>query len=367
MRPDTRTRLLEVRKNALKRGVDAFLVTDIKNIRYISGFTGSSASIIVTGSGEEGNPLGIFLTDSRYTEAARKEARGFTVRQYSKAVNLTGAIAAEVESKGIKTLGFEANHLTYETFAKLKNAVGRARLKPLTGVVSILRARKDAEELRVIRESAALLDRGFEAAGGMLRPGAIEKDVAWGIESFLRRAGADAFAFDPIIASGPRGALPHGKASDKKIKKGELVVVDMGVLLNGYNSDETRTYCVGRPGQRQKKIFDAVSAAQMLAIEKIRPGAAAKDVDLAARGHIEKAGFGRCFGHGTGHGVGLDVHEAPIIGPYSKDVLEEGMVVTVEPGIYIPGLGGARIEDMVHVVKGGAEIITKTRRDMVCL
>jgi len=366
--PDIRSRLREVRKNASEHGVDAFLVTDIKNIRYLSGFTGSSAYIIVIG--EVGNSLGVFLTDSRYTETARVEARGFTVKQYSKALD---SVAAEVKSSGIKTLGFEANHLPYETFARLKKALGHVRLKPLTGMVSSIRARKDAAELRLIRESAGLLDRGFEAVSGLLRSGAIEKDVAWGIESFLRtsRGGnapvADAFAFDPIIASGPRGALPHGKASDKKIKKGELVVVDMGVLLNGYNSDETRTYCVGRAGIKQKKIFDVVSEAQMRAIEKIKPGRAAKDVDAAARGCIEKAGFGKYFGHGTGHGVGLDVHEAPIIGPYSKDILEEGMVVTVEPGIYIPGLGGVRIEDMVHVVKGGAEIITKTPRCLVCL
>lgn len=356
--PDIRSRLREVRKNASKRGVDAVLVTDIKNIRYLSGFTGSSAWIIVTGSG------GIFLTDSRYTEAARVEARGFIVKQYSKAID---SVAAEVKSSGIKTLGFESNHLPYETFAKLKKSLGHARLKPLTGMVSNVRARKDAAELKLIRESAALLDRGFEAALAMLRHGAVERDVAWGIESFLRTSGADAFAFDPIIASGPRGASPHGKASDKKIKKGELVVVDMGVLLNGYNSDETRTYCVGRPGLKQKKMFDVVRTAQMRAIEKIRPGVAAKEVDLAARSCIEKAGFGRFFGHGTGHGVGLDVHEAPLIGPYSEDILDEGMVVTVEPGIYVPGLGGVRIEDMVHVVKGGAEIITKTKRDLVCL
>lgn len=358
---DTRSRLREVRKSASKRGVDAFLVTDIKNIRYLSGFTGSSASIIVTGS------RSILLTDSRYIEAARDEARGFSVKQYSKAVNLTGAIAAEVKSRGIKALGFEANHLPYETFAKLKKTLGHVRFKPLTGMVSSLRACKDASELRLIRESAALLDRGFDAACGMLRKGAIEKEVAWGIESFLRTSGADAFAFDPIIASGPRGALPHGKASDKKIKNGELVVVDMGVLLNGYNSDETRTYCVGRAGLKQKKIYEIVKEAQMRAIERIRPGAAAKDVDLAARDCIKKAGFGRYFGHGTGHGVGLDVHEAPFVGPFGKEVLEEGMVVTIEPGIYMPGFGGVRIEDMVHVVKGGAEIITKTKRDLLCL
>ncbi|MBI5969586.1 MAG: aminopeptidase P family protein [Deltaproteobacteria bacterium] len=356
-----RSRLGDVRANASKRGVDAFLVTDIKNIRYLSGFTGSSACIIVAEN------AGIFLTDSRYTEVAREEARGFTVKEYSKALNLNAAVAAEVKSRGITTLGFEANHLPYETFAKLKKTLGHVRLKPLTGMVSDIRARKDAEEITLIRKSAGLLDRGFEAACAMLRSGAIEKEVAWGVESFLRRTGADAFAFEPIIASGPRGALPHGKASDKKIKKGELVVVDMGVLLNGYNSDETRTYCIGRAGLKQKKIFDAVLTAQMRAIEKIRPGAAAKDVDLAARGCIEKAGFGKHFGHGTGHGVGLDVHEAPIIGPYSKDILEDGMVVTIEPGVYIHGFGGVRIEDMVHVVRGGAEIITKTPRGLICL
>lgn len=226
---------------------------------------------------------------------------------------------------------------------------------------------KDEHEVKLVRESIKLLDRGFKEARGILNPGVIENDAALALEFAFKRMGAEALAFDTIIASGERGALPHGKASGKRIKKGELVVVDMGVVLNGYNSDETRTFCLGKTNAEQKKIYNIVLEAQEKAIEKIRPGVKATEVDLAARAHIEKAGYGKYFGHGTGHGVGLDVHEAPNVSPFSSDVLEEGMIVTVEPGIYIPGMGGVRIEDMVLVVKGGFEVLTKTPKDLVCL
>lgn len=230
-----------------------------------------------------------------------------------------------------------------------------------------LRRRKEPVEISLIRDSVKVLDKGFRTAGKTLAAGVREKDAALLIERSFRESGGDSTAFDTIIASGFRGALPHGKASDKRIRKGELVVVDMGVVLNGYNSDETRTYCIGRASAEQRKVYSTVLSAQELAIGKIRPGVKAAEVDKTARGHIEKAGYGKYFGHGLGHGVGLDVHEGPSLSPNSADVLEEGMVVTVEPGIYIPGWGGVRIEDMVRVAKGGAEVLTKTPRDLVCL
>lgn len=305
-----------------------------------------------------------FLTDSRYTSQAGSETSGYQIRTYAKPLD---EIAALVKQFRIKTLGFESNHLSYDTYLRLRKALPKARVKPAGGIAGRLRAVKDGSEIALIRESAKVLDEGFALVKRLLKPGAVESEIALKIEFRFRARGAEATAFDTIIASGARGALPHGKASRKKIKKGELVVVDMGALKDGYNSDETRTFCVGRAGAEEKKIYKTVLDAQSRAIEMIRPGVKAVDVDAAARGHIAKAGYGKYFGHGLGHGVGLDIHEGPTLSPLSKDVLEEGMVVTVEPGIYVPGLCGVRIEDMALVTRDGCELLTKTPKDFVCL
>lgn len=328
------------------------MVTDINNIRYLSAFTGSSAYAVISGDGA------FFLTDSRYSVQARQEvdARLFSVRIYKK--KGLDEVSTVINRIRPRVVGFEGSNTTYDDYVKIKNALKRAALRPASGIVRRARARKDGFETGLIRKAAGILDSGYGAAETLLRPGVVEKEAAEEIESVFRKNGGDKTAFDTIIASGARGAMAHGKASSKRIKRGELVVVDMGVLLDGYNSDETRTYCIGRPTALQKKIYRVVLDAQTRAIGKIAPGVKASLVDGAARGYIKKAGYGRFFGHATGHGVGLDVHEAPVIGPKSNDVLEEGMVVTVEPGIYIPGWGGVRIEDMVLVTKGGAEVLT---------
>lgn len=357
-RPDTRARLRRLRSLLEGRRMDAVLVTDTRNIRYLSGFTGSSAYMVVTVD------KGFFITDSRYAEQAALEVKGFRIRQCQKALDLIKEIVASLK---VKTLGFESDNLNYSTYLRLKNKLKGVRLKPAPGLLTGLRARKDRFEAERIKDSARLLDSGYEKAVGLIRPGVAERTAAIEIETFLKRAGADAMAFDTIVASGPRSALPHGKASDRKIKKGELVVLDMGVCLNGYNSDETRTFGAGRPSLKLREIYDVVRSAQELALEKVRPGVAARDVDSAARAYIEKKGYGRFFGHGTGHGVGLDVHEAPNVGPASTEALDEGMVITVEPGIYVPGLGGARIEDMALVVRGGCEVLTRTPKALLCL
>lgn len=356
--PDTGGRLRRLKGLLEGQRIDAVLVTDIKNIRYLTGFTGSSAYLAVTVD------KGYFITDSRYAGQAALEVKGFRIRQCQKALDL---IKETVASLKVETLGFEPENLNYAAYLRIRKALKGVRLKPVPGLLTGLRVRKDRFEVERIKDSARLLDSGYEKAGELICPGVAERATAIEIETFLKMAGADAMAFDTIVASGPRGALPHGKASDKKIKKGELVVLDMGVCLNGYNSDETRTFGVGRPSLKLREIYDAVRGAQELALEKVRPGVAAKDVDSAARARIEKKGYGKFFGHGTGHGVGLDVHEAPNVGPASEEVLEEGMVITVEPGIYVPGLGGARIEDMALVVRGGCEVLTRRPKDLLCL
>ncbi|MBI5234719.1 MAG: aminopeptidase P family protein [Deltaproteobacteria bacterium] len=351
-------RAAKARVAMAKAKLDALLVTDIKNIRYLTGFTGSSAYLVLTPSRV------YFLTDSRYAAQSGAEVKGadIEVRICAKAVEeihgiLTGPRVGD-------RIGFEPDNLTYEAYLRFKKGFGNKRFIPSGGIIKTARAVKDAIELTAIKDSVGALDAGFEAARGLIAPGRKESDVAFEIEVGFKKAGADGPAFDTIIASGPRSALPHGKAGQRKMRKGELVVVDMGVLLNGYNSDETRTYCLGRPTRRQRNIYDTVAAAQEAAIKAIRPGATAKDVDAAARAYITDAGYGEYFGHGTGHGVGLDVHERPVLSPHSKDILTQGMVVTVEPGIYIPGWGGVRIEDMVLVTADGFEALTNAAKGL---
>lgn len=357
-RTEAKARLKALRAALPREKIDALLVTDLKNARYLTGFTGSNAFVIVTES------KAFLLTDSRYATQASEEVQGYGIKIITKALD---AIAGLLTSLRVKTLGFEAANVTCSMHSLLGQALPKVKLKPTTGLVGKLRVKKDATEIERLRASARLLDTGYRDAMRLIRPGAVERDAALSIEMALRRRGADGLAFDTIIASGPRGALPHGKASRKKIKKGEFVVVDMGVLMDGYNSDETRTFVVGKATARHREIYGIVKDAQARGLDAIRPGIKAGVVDAAARDPIRKAGYGKYFGHGTGHGVGLDIHEGPSVAPGNEEILEEGMVVTVEPGIYIPGWGGVRIEDMALVVKGGFELLTKTGKDLTAL
>ncbi len=358
MRDEINGRIRKVRAAFAAQRIDAMLISDMRNVRYLSGFTGSSAYILLAANRK------FFLTDSRYTAQAAQEVKGYRVRIYRKAFEEISGILAGLKAGRI---GFESDSVTYDAYRRLKKLLPGVRLVPAPGLTGKARACKGPFEIERIRDSARVLDAGFATAAKVIRSNVTEKKAAAAIELSFREAGAEGPAFDTIIASGPRGALPHGKASDKKIKKGELVVVDMGVVLNGYNSDETRTFCTSEPTARQRKVYNTVLDAQLKAIEKVAPGVKASEVDRAAREHIDRAGYGRYFGHGVGHGVGLDVHEAPSVSPLSRETLEEGMVITVEPGIYIPGWGGVRIEDMVLVTKDGFEVLTATSKDLVSL
>lgn len=365
-------RLRAVRGELKRLKLAALLITDLKNIKYLTGFTGSSAFVVVT------LRSGFLLTDPRYTSQAKAEVCGLKVRIYErdpfgsladliKKDSFKGRHGASEARAGKQSLGFESDHLKHSTYVLLRRLLRPIKLSATTGLLLRVRTKKDASELALLRESAKLLTKGFQMAKRILRPGVVESEAAWKIESFFRSSGAEALAFDTIIASGFRGALPHGIASEKKIKKGELVVVDMGALLNGYNSDCTRTFMVGKPSKRQKEIYSVVLEGQLRAVEMARPGVKVSEVDRAARSVIEEAGFGKYFTHSTGHGVGLDIHEAPGVTASSEAVLEEGMVITVEPGIYLPDVGGVRIEDMVVVGSSGPEVITGFTKELVLL
>ncbi len=335
--------------------IDALLITTMENIRYLSGFTGSSGVIIITAN------QAFFLTDSRYAEQSKNEVGGLKIKIYKKQIEDVACLINKLKPGRI---GFEAKGLVYETYRRLKALIHGKRLTPVSEDIYRIRARKDTGELKLIKKAISLSSVGFNAAMNRIAPGALECEAAFDIEMAMKKKGAEGLSFDIIVASGKRAALPHGKTSGKRIKRHEMVIVDLGARYHGYNSDETCTFVAGKPNKEQKKIYQTVKDAYDKAIEAVRPGVKASYIDSAARGFIKKAGYSRYFGHGTGHGVGLAVHEWPNISPYNDDVIEEGMVFTIEPGIYIPGWGGVRIEDMVLVTKNGCEVLTEMSKEL---
>lgn len=331
-------------------GIDALIVSTPRNVRYMSGFTGSSATLVITGS------EALLLTDSRYAEQASAESSGYDVR-----VARGSPIIAATSEIPEGTTGIEAESVsvsTWESMTRRLNGNPGRKLAPVSGLVERLRATKAEDEIALIAEAAAIASRAFESIRPLIRPGAIERDLALELEFRMKRDGAEAVAFDLIVASGSRSALPHGRASDKAVEAGEFIVFDIGARFRGYHSDMTRTVFLGSPDETARQIYDTVLRAQEAGIAAVRHGAGGGEVDAAARGIIEAEGFGGLFGHGTGHGVGLDIHEAPRIGTGTMDVLEEGMVVTVEPGVYLPGYGGVRIEDLLVVEATGVRVLT---------
>ncbi|NOS35845.1 MAG: M24 family metallopeptidase [Deltaproteobacteria bacterium] len=339
-------------------GVDGVLFTGLENIRYLTGFTGSSGALLVTGQDA------LFLTDSRYKVQAHEEVKGCRILCYR---SLIDGITEQVVIAGIERVGFEGGEVSYDNFVRFSERLERCTFVSLSRELERIRSIKERREIDCIKRAIGLANSGFTLAAERIAPGIAEKDIASMIEEEVRAGGADGIAFDIIVASGERAALPHGKASDKVIEKGDFVIVDMGVSLGGYNSDETRTFVVGKPSARQKRIYQIVKEGHDKAIDAVKPGAKASDIDAVARGAIRRRKMGKYFGHGTGHGVGIAIHEAPTISPSSRDLLEEGMVFTVEPGVYIPGWGGVRIEDMVLVTELGCDVLTTGSKELTVL
>lgn len=338
---------------------DAILITGIENIRYLTGFTGSSGVLLITDNG------GIFFTDSRYTEQATKEVSAeVEVKEYKKKVP---ELAAAIVGAGLKKVGFEDSDLTFQGYQALKKELKGVKLVPLKDRLTLLRGVKSKGELRRISKAVDIAYKAFEKLLPSIKPGKREDELAVELEYLMRKGGAEGISFDVIVASGGRSALPHGRASDKLLKMGDPVVIDFGARYKGYHSDETVTLFIGKASERLARIYQTVKEAHDRAIDAVRPGIRFSDIDKAARGVIEKAGYGKNFGHGTGHGVGLNVHEGPSISPNSKGVAEEGMVFTIEPGIYMPKVGGVRIEDMVVVTKEGCRVLTKIPKEMTII
>ena len=347
-----------------KHELDALLVTHLPNIKYLCGFTGSAAVLVVT------QPKLLFFTDGRYTEQARNEVRGAKLAIVNKSPLLASgeALAANSKTWGVKALGIEGDHLTVTSRRQLKKVLpSRIKLRESPSLIEQLRIIKDADEIRLLRKSVAQGAKLFDVALKTIRPGVSETEVAAEMEYAARRAGVEAMSFETIVASGPRSALPHGRASRSAIPRRGFVVCDFGVILASYCSDMTRTVHVGAPGADARRMYEAVREAQQRAVEAVKPGAKLAEVDGTARKLLQKKGFGRFFTHSTGHGVGLEIHEAPRIAAGQTEALQSGMVITIEPGVYVPGKGGVRIEDMVLVTERGCEVLTPTPKELITI
>jgi Xaa-Pro aminopeptidase len=342
---------------------DFLLITHLPNIRYLCGFTGSAAALVI---GEGG---AFFFTDGRYTEQSRREVRGARVHIARKPPLVAAGewLAGKRASTRARcrALGIEGDHLTVAERQRLAGILPRQmRVRVAEMQVEQARAVKDLDELQLIRKAVMLGASLFDVALKEIEPGRRECEVAAEMEYAARQAGAEGMAFETIIASGPRSALPHGRASNEAIPSHGFVVCDFGVILGGYCSDMTRTVYVGQPSDEARRFYGAVHAAQQAAVDTVAPGVPVGEVDRSARKVLRKAGLARYFSHSTGHGVGLEIHEAPRVALGQHDVLQPGMVITIEPGAYIPGRWGARIEDMVVVTEQGREVLTPTSKEL---
>ncbi len=357
---ESKTRVERARKAIAEAGLDVILITDRINIGWISGFTGSNAFIIVTETDT------VFATDSRYTVQAATQCPGWTLVTLGTSapdeiVGLLGNIKAA-------RIGFEASTLSFALHAIYSSKLPpNVAFVPTEGLIDSLRMVKDDSEIAAIREACDIADRAFTHIRGYIEPGKTERSVMLELEWYIRRECGAEIAFDTIVASGWRSALPHGIASEKVIENGEFVTIDFGARYRGYCSDMTRTVIVGEPDDKQTEVYNVVLSALDAAIAAVKPGVAGVDIDSVARQIIKDAGYGDYFGHGLGHSLGRAVHDGPGFSPRSNMVLEEGMVITVEPGIYIPEWGGVRIEHDILVTATGADILNKSTSDLIVL
>lgn len=352
-------RLDKLRFALQEQGLQAILITNATNRQYMTGFTGSSGYVLITES------KAYLLTDFRYMTQAPKQAIGYEVVEHAPKAMAT--VKDLLLKSGIAKVGFEQDDMTYGTFLSTSDALSGIELIATSGLVEKLRMIKDELELAVMQEAADLADRTFDHILSFIQTGTKEIDIALEIEIFMRRNGATSTSFETIVASGERSALPHGKASDRVIQTNEFVKLDYGAYFKSYCSDITRTVVVGQPTNKHKEIYSIVLEAQLETLDKIRPGMTGKDADAIARNVIKQHGYGDYFGHGTGHGLGMEIHEAPRLSVQGDTVLTPGMTVTVEPGIYLPGFGGVRIEDDIVITETGIHILTHSSKDLIVL
>ena len=352
-------RLQRLRQKLAEREVDAIFISQPENRRYLSGFDGSAGYLLVT------EKDAVIATDSRYLEQVKRQSPDYKIFQIKG--GMENWFPALTTGTGGQKLGFEAQSISLAMYRQMndimkKSGPAHVRLIPLEGLVESLRAVKDAEEIEAIAGAAAISDGAFQNIEENIRAGMSEKDIAWELEKYMREHGSQSVPFDIIVAAGPNTALPHARPSERLIQEGEPVLMDIGARVGGYASDLTRTICLGEPDDDFKKVYDTVLGAQLAAIELIKEGMTGEQADNLARTVIAEAGYAEAFGHALGHGVGLAAHESPRLGSGSDDELVSGMVFSIEPGIYLAGWGGVRIEDLAVMEDGKLRVLSKARK-----
>ena len=340
-------------------GLDAILISSPENRRYMSGFTGSAGWLLIS------RHDATLATDFRYVEQATQQSPDFRIHRTAPGLGWFPEWTAE---QGVKRIGFESDDVTISLHNAFRKAADESEttnhpeLVPTSGIVEQLRVYKDSDELALLAKAIEIADEALDEVGPRIEPGVTEEAVAWELEKAMRERGAEMISFDTIVGAGANGALPHHRADDTVIKRNDAIVIDMGAKYEGYCSDLTRTIFVGEPDAKFRRIYDIVLKAQLAAEERVRAGMTGEEADAIARDIIAEAGHADDFGHSLGHGVGLAVHEFPRVGPRAEDILQDGMVFTIEPGIYLPGWGGVRIEDIVVMENGRARVISKAKK-----
>lgn len=354
------SRLELIRTAFAERGVPAMLLSDLHSMQWATGFTGSAGQVVLTATD------GVFITDSRYTIQAGEQVTDLPVASYGGSTGPIDFLKQQLDKLGVTKLGFESNSVNYQQFLEWQEKLAPIELVPVANLTPPLRAVKTEDEIEKIRRACKLADACMEHIVRMIQPGVTEYDVNLDVEFFFRRQGAE-LAFEPIVVSGLRSALPHGRASEKKLEVGDFVTLDFGCKVDGYCSDITRTFVVGEATERHERIYNQVLKAEVAAIEMMRAGVNGRDVDKRAREVLAEADLAEYFGHGLGHGLGRLVHDPGGMSPRADFMLKEGMVFTVEPGVYLADFGGVRIEDDVVVRETGVEILTHFPKHLMVL
>lgn len=360
------SRLVNFRDALSQNSFDAFFIADTSNVTYLSGYTNHESFLFITGNAN--GSANVFITDFRYAEQARAECPDYEIILHRNGKpSLEDNLARLCEQYGVRRMAFESLHTSYSRYQSMTSILkNEIELVPAEKIAETLRSVKDETEQACLRMACAATDKVFAEVCRFIRPGVTEKDVEWKLLRGIRDQGCEPGA-PCIVVSGERGSLPHGVPSDKRLRSGEFVTMDFGCMYRGYRADMTRTVFIGRPDMKQKAVYDIVLQANLLAESIIKNGAGAKAVDSAARDYIAEMGYGEYFGHGLGHGVGLDIHEHPFMNPMSDETLRTGCFITVEPGIYLPNWGGVRIEDTVMVTEQGCEVLFQSPKEQILL
>ena len=351
-------RVEKLRKKMQEENLDSFLITSPYNLRYLTNFTGTTGLAVIT------LEKAFFITDFRYTEQAAAQAQGFEI------IKNVGPIFEEVadlvQKEGLRELGFEETTVSFLEYSVLEEIID-AQLIPISGMIEELREIKDEEEIAIIEKACSIADLAYDHILKMIQPGMTEIEVANQLDFYMRSLGASGVSFETIVASGLRSAMPHGVASKKIIEQGDLITIDFGCYYEGYVSDMTRTFAIGDPGEQLKEIYQIVLEAQLAVLEVAKPGVTGKQIDAVARDYITKHGYGEAFGHSTGHGIGLEIHEGPNVSVRAEKQFVPGNIITDEPGIYLPGIGGVRIEDDLLITSDGNRVLTHSPKELIIL